>query len=253
MAALRSASSNTTAAPLPPSSISSRFMVGAPAAAIRWPTAVEPVKDTMSTSGEEVSADAGSGPCGADQVDHAGREPDLVEHPGQLDDGQRVLGGGLDDHRVAHGQGRGHLAGHVGQREVVAGDGGDHADRLAVGQGADQAAGGQRRGVGGDRGEHRLLDVADVPAVAVEPVGADRHLHARADRRGGPGLGDDQGDQVVVLGPDGGRRPSSAGRGAPRRGWRPRPGRPPGRRRRRPRRRPPRRWGPGPPPPRWPG
>ena len=35
MAALMSASSKTTAAPLPPSSISSRFMVGAPAAAIR--------------------------------------------------------------------------------------------------------------------------------------------------------------------------------------------------------------------------
>src|ERR1035438_9151055 len=62
MAALMSASSKTTAAPLPPSSISSRFMVGAPAAAIRCPTVVEPVNDTMSTSGEEVRAEAGSGP-----------------------------------------------------------------------------------------------------------------------------------------------------------------------------------------------
>ena len=35
---LRSASSKTTAAPLPPSSISNRFMVGAPAAAMCWPT-----------------------------------------------------------------------------------------------------------------------------------------------------------------------------------------------------------------------
>ena len=61
-AALMSASSNTTAAPLPPSSISSRFMDGAPAAAMRCPTAVEPVNDTMSTSGEVVRTDAGSGP-----------------------------------------------------------------------------------------------------------------------------------------------------------------------------------------------
>ena len=62
MAAFRSASAKTTAAPLPPSSMSSRFIVGAPAAAIRWPTAVEPVNDTMSTSGEVVRVDAGSGP-----------------------------------------------------------------------------------------------------------------------------------------------------------------------------------------------
>ena len=151
MAAFRSASSNTTAAPLPPSSMSRRFMVGAPAAAMRWPTAVDPVNDTMSTSGVEVSTDGRLGALRADQVDDAGREPDLVEHPGQLDDGQRVLGGGLDDDGVAHGQGRGDLAGHVGQREVVAGDGGHHADRLAVGEGADQAAGGQRGGGGGDR------------------------------------------------------------------------------------------------------
>ena len=60
---LMSASSNTTAAPLPPSSMSSRFMVGAPAAAMRWPTAVEPVNETMSTSGDAVRAEAGSGPC----------------------------------------------------------------------------------------------------------------------------------------------------------------------------------------------
>ena len=59
---LMSASSKTTAAPLPPSSMSSRFIVGAPAAAIRCPTAVEPVKETMSTSGEVVSTEAGSGP-----------------------------------------------------------------------------------------------------------------------------------------------------------------------------------------------
>ena len=72
---LRSASSNTTAAPLPPSSMSSRFMVGAPAAAIRWPTAVDPVKETMSTSGDAVRAEAGSGPCELTRLTTPGGKP----------------------------------------------------------------------------------------------------------------------------------------------------------------------------------
>ena len=59
---LMSASSNTTAPPLPPSSMSIRFMVGAPAEAMRCPTAVDPVNETMSTSGEVVRTEAGSAP-----------------------------------------------------------------------------------------------------------------------------------------------------------------------------------------------
>ena len=90
---LMSASSNTTAAPLPPSSMSMRFMVGAPAEAMRWPTAVDPVNETMSTSGDVVRAEAGSGPCELMMLMTPGGEPDLVEHPGQLDDGQRDPGG----------------------------------------------------------------------------------------------------------------------------------------------------------------
>ena len=75
MAAFRSASSKTTAAPLPPSSISSRFMVGAPAAAMRWPTAVDPVNDTMSTSGDVVRTEAGSGPCALTRLMTPGGNP----------------------------------------------------------------------------------------------------------------------------------------------------------------------------------
>ena len=52
----RSASSRTIAAPLPPSSISWRFMSRPHTSAMRRPTAVEPVKLTMSTSGESTTA-----------------------------------------------------------------------------------------------------------------------------------------------------------------------------------------------------
>jgi hypothetical protein len=51
-----SASSRTTAAPLPPSSINCRFMSRPHTSAMRCPTAVEPVKLTMSTSGEATAA-----------------------------------------------------------------------------------------------------------------------------------------------------------------------------------------------------
>ena len=52
----RSASSKTRAAPFPPSSINWRFMPRPHTSAIRCPTAVEPVKLTMSTSGESTTA-----------------------------------------------------------------------------------------------------------------------------------------------------------------------------------------------------
>lgn len=51
----RSASSRTTAAPFPPSSISWRRMSRPHTSAIRCPTAVEPVKLTMSTSGDDTA------------------------------------------------------------------------------------------------------------------------------------------------------------------------------------------------------
>lgn len=59
---LTSASSKTTAAPLPPSSISWRFIPRPHTSAIRCPTAVEPVKLTMSTSGESTAAAPTSAP-----------------------------------------------------------------------------------------------------------------------------------------------------------------------------------------------
>ncbi len=56
VAMLKSASSSTMVADLPPSSRKTRFMVAAPFSMIRWPTAVEPVNEIMSTLGESVSS-----------------------------------------------------------------------------------------------------------------------------------------------------------------------------------------------------
>ena len=58
--AARSASSSTMWVDLPPSSITVFFTVGAAAARILRPTAVEPVKVTMSTRGSEVRTEATS-------------------------------------------------------------------------------------------------------------------------------------------------------------------------------------------------
>ncbi len=56
MAVARSASSNTTPAPLPPSSSSRRFMSRPATSPIARPTGVEPVKLTMSTWRDATSA-----------------------------------------------------------------------------------------------------------------------------------------------------------------------------------------------------
>jgi hypothetical protein len=55
-AVFTSASSNTSAAPLPPSSSSVRFIVRPATSPMRTPTPVEPVNDTMSTSRLATSA-----------------------------------------------------------------------------------------------------------------------------------------------------------------------------------------------------
>ena len=75
MAALTSASSSTTQAPLPPSSSSRRFMVFPEASMIRVPTCVEPVKLIMSTSAESTRAAAGSGPAAVTRLTTPGGKP----------------------------------------------------------------------------------------------------------------------------------------------------------------------------------
>ena len=80
MAVLRSASSKTMHAPLPPSSISSRFMSRPATSPIRCPTAVDPVKLIMSTSGEATSASAGAGPSLTTTLTTPGGRPAARAH-----------------------------------------------------------------------------------------------------------------------------------------------------------------------------
>ena len=72
--AATSASSSAIAADLPPSSRKTRFSVGAAAAMIARPVAVEPVNDTMSTRGSVASTAATSLERGDDDVEHARRQ-----------------------------------------------------------------------------------------------------------------------------------------------------------------------------------
>ena len=97
-------------------------------------------------------------------VEHAFRNAGLDGQLGDADGGQRRLLGGLEDHRVAGGQGRTEFpAGHQ-QREVPRHDGGDHADRLA----------GHQAQLGMGSGGDFVIDLVDrlgAPAQAVGGAG----------------------------------------------------------------------------------
>ena len=203
MAAFTSASSKTTQAPLPPSSSSSRFMVRAAFSAMVTPTWVEPVKLTQSTSSESTSAAEEAGPLPLTRLTTPGGKPTSSRIRTSSTTASGSWGAGFTTTVLPGGQRRGHLAGHVDHGEVVRRDAGHHADRLAVDHAADDPARGQRRGLGRLGQQRRLQHLARVAGVALEAVGRDRHLHARADRGGGAGLGDDQGQQLGRLGPDG--------------------------------------------------
>src|SRR5207249_2954460 len=64
----------------------------------------------------------GFGTRAGDDVDDAGREPDLLHDADELEAAERVLGRGLDDDGVPGRQRGGDLAGHVRDREVVGRD-----------------------------------------------------------------------------------------------------------------------------------
>ena len=98
----RSASAKTMVGDLPPSSSSVRFIWRAPASWMRQPTAVLPVNDTMSTSGEVVSASPISGPEPHTKLTTPGRQH-RVDDAAQLDD-RRVgsTGAGLTTTVLPH-------------------------------------------------------------------------------------------------------------------------------------------------------
>ena len=82
--AATSASSSARAADFPPSSRNTLLSVGAAAAMIAWPVAVDPVNDTMSTRGSVASTAATSRPR-RDHVEDAGRQVGVLgRQPAQL-------------------------------------------------------------------------------------------------------------------------------------------------------------------------
>ena len=117
-------------ADLPPSSWATRFTVGAAFWATSMPARVEPVNDTMSTSGCDDSAAPTVGAVAVHEVEHAGRHAGLLEDLGEDDGVQRRDLGRLQHHRATGGERRGDLAGDLVDRPVPRRDQRAHADRL---------------------------------------------------------------------------------------------------------------------------
>ena len=148
-AVARSASGRITLADLPPSSSATRAIRSAASRMIRAPVAVEPVKETRSTSGCPASASPTTGAGAGHQVEHARRQAGLGDRVEEQVRGQRGQLAGLEHHRAAGGERGRQLRHHLVQRVVPRGDRADHADRLADDEGVadrllDRRAGGER-------------------------------------------------------------------------------------------------------------
>ena len=100
------------------------------AAATALPARVEPVKDTMSIVGVlgDGLADLGAG--AGDQVEHAGRQADVVDDLGEDEGVERGDLARLEHHGAAGGHRVGDLGGDLVQRVVPRRDAADDADRL---------------------------------------------------------------------------------------------------------------------------
>ena len=133
----RSASAVTTIGFLPPSSRHGDCRWRPQSAPISRPTALEPVKPTLSTrpSSSARSRPANVvGPVGLHDAQHAvGQPAGLEQRAERLAQRGRVVGG-LPDDRVAAQQRRHEVPGRHRDREVAGGDDRRHADRHAEGE-----------------------------------------------------------------------------------------------------------------------
>ena len=123
-----SASSRMIAADLPPSSRLTRLSCSPHRAAMRRPTALEPVNAILSTPGWRTSASPMSGPPGQHRH-HALGQVQLLDHFGQPQSVQGRFGRGFDDDRAARDQRRDQLGHDQELRHVPRHDRADHADR----------------------------------------------------------------------------------------------------------------------------
>ena len=141
--ASRSASANTTAGALPPSSRCTRLAVSAAAAITARPVAEEPVTETMSRAGVRDEGGADVGATG-DDVEHAGRESGLGRELGEPDRRARSRRRRLEHHGVPGSERGADLPDPHDEREVPGRDAAHHAHRASQ----------QHRGVARRR-EHR--------------------------------------------------------------------------------------------------
>ena len=176
-AASRSASGRMMFGLLPPSSSVTRFSSRPHLAAISRPTAVEPVKATLSTPGWSTSA-APVSPSPVSTLKRALGEACLERQLAEAQRGQRRLLGGLQDQRAARRERRRDLPDRHQQREVPGHDLGADADRLAQ-RVTEQVAAGDR--------DRLALDLRR-PARVVAQVG---------DRGGDVALG--RGQRLAVV------------------------------------------------------
>ena len=151
-ASSRSASSKTRNGALPPSSIDTRSSWSEAWATSFLPTAGGPGEGELAQPRvvDDRLADA-AGVGRGDDVEHAGRQADLLEQRGQGEHGEGGLGGGLDHHRAAGGDRGPDLAGAHREREVPGRDHQRRADGLLHGDAAGccrRARGSSARGSG---------------------------------------------------------------------------------------------------------
>ena len=183
----RSASAKTMLALLPPSSRVTRFTWSAQPAMIRLPTSVEPVKQTLRTSGWVTNRSPTTEPLPGSTVStSSGRPASSASSPSRMR-GQRGQLGRLEHDGVAGGQRRREAPAGDRHREVPRHDDADDAERLV--EGDVDAAGDRdlpaeqplrRRGVVVEA----VADVAGLPAgVAPGVAGVARPRARPAPRR----------------------------------------------------------------------
>ena len=205
-------------ADLPPSSRATRLTVSAPSSVTRLPARVEPVKDTMSTSGWAAIASPTTGPMPVTRLNTPAGRPTSSMISARMKASSGATSLGLSTTVQPAARAERDLRGDLVQRVVPRRDAADDADRLAHDQRVadgllELVALDQRRGA--VEAVDRQADLDDLR----QPL---RHAHL---------VGDDGGDLVHA-------RPEAladAGAGtwpAPRSAWPPRPGRRPWPRRR---------------------
>ncbi|MNF77113.1 hypothetical protein D3C84_592510 [compost metagenome] len=127
-----------------------------------------------------------------EHVEHAVRQAGLAVDLGQFEDGERGDFAGLEDHRVAGGQGRGGLPQGDLDRVVPGADAGNHAQRLAAG--VDEA--------GVAQGDLLAFDGGHQAGVILEHVGAGDDVDEARLRQRLAGVEGFQFGQLVVTFPE---------------------------------------------------